>query len=198
MATKGEHVCVQRYLKWLMLFSPCVMWRVGGEHTFVEACICVWGKTSAVPDAEFLLCAVSPSVLMVMKCETSNINPECHFPEGHRLRKTHPSTQSRCSMLPTSPSAGNSVVWQWLLNSLFPGCLSHSAGVWWSAALSIQFKSTWLQARFHWWKFLYSQAHCTSLLLILPWRPTSKGSSDAKPGWAVTSGLPQGWLSLRK
>lgn len=66
--------------------------RVAGEHTFVEACICVWGKTSRVPDAEFLLCTVSPSVLMVMKCETSNINPDCQFPKGHRLRKTHPRT----------------------------------------------------------------------------------------------------------
>lgn len=75
-----------------MWFSPLVMWCVGAEHTFVEACICVWGKTKAVPDAEFLLCTVSTSVLMVMKCETSNINPECQFPEGHRLRKTHPRT----------------------------------------------------------------------------------------------------------
>lgn len=75
-----------------MWFSPRVMWHVGGEHTFVEGCICVWGKTSAVPDAEFLLCTVSPSVLMVMKCETSNINPVCQSPEGLRLRKTHPRT----------------------------------------------------------------------------------------------------------
>lgn len=67
-----------------------VRWHVGGEHTAVEACICVGGKTSAVPDAEFLLCTISPSVLMVMKGDT--FNPECQFPEGHRLRKTHPRT----------------------------------------------------------------------------------------------------------
>lgn len=151
MATKGEHVCVWRHLEWLMLFSPCVMfplWRglhVAGEHTFVEACICVWGKTSAVPDAEFLLCTISPSVLMIMKCETSNINPECQFPEGHRLRKTHPRTFKMPQASPLSVCS-DPVVWHWLLNSLVPGCLSRSAG--------IQFRSTWLHACFQWWKFL--------------------------------------------
>lgn len=33
-------------------------------------------ETFAIPDAELLPCKVSPSVLMLMKCETSNINPD--------------------------------------------------------------------------------------------------------------------------
>lgn len=83
---------------------------MAGEHTFVEACICVWGKTSAVPDAELLLCTISPSVLMIMKCETSNINPECQFPEGHRLRKTHPRTFKMPQASPLSVCS-DPVVW---------------------------------------------------------------------------------------